>query len=428
MPGLRLTRSLENCRKDATTTDDGLEKKSITFPSPPVPSHAQYQAKSRRSRSSSQASLTVCEGRGSLVCLPSRPKRADDSNAHSTTKTAVLSQSIKHCPFLSPPIRLVVGGPESPSAETEPVTFYAHAHLLTSISDFFAAALKPTYSFNEGSQQQIWLPEERPEDIRFLLKYVYACASTHDEQEERSRILRNVTRKQATKLSVKADSYDKGNVEPKIDAGYHLLLDQSRRSGIRQDTLWHHKVNPPLDALSQWKCHVAKFKQVENCGDISELVGTPPSPPAFGPFIRLYLLAERLQISKCSLRDDICDRLLYVSQASSAVPGADDIYALFDTLPLSAWSRGLPKLVTDLYIGLNCRCLLGKEVDQGEVWHDGFLRQIIGALMEEHVNLSKLSVHGKASDDSDVPNGDFGDIHIGRLRRKWNAYSHDERQ
>ena len=94
-----------------------------------------------------------------------------------TTPSAMI---IQH--FNSPPVTLLVGGPSSPSTELHPIPFYVHADLLTSVSSFFRAAFDTKsahtasnkgWSFAESQTRMMRLPEERPEDVAYLMQWVY---------------------------------------------------------------------------------------------------------------------------------------------------------------------------------------------------------------------------------------------------------------
>ncbi|ERF72491.1 hypothetical protein EPUS_07700 [Endocarpon pusillum Z07020] len=128
-----------------------------------------------------------------LSTSPSTDKFNDGlSSYHISSPTPLHNFPPDHdiSPFSTPPVLLRVGGASSPSRETEPVSFFVHEKLLTKASAFFRAALAsrshhiknsssapPNYSghnFLEAQTRTIELPEDRPDDVRFFLKWLYS--------------------------------------------------------------------------------------------------------------------------------------------------------------------------------------------------------------------------------------------------------------
>jgi BTB/POZ domain len=171
-------------------------------------------------------------------------------NTKQNESAAVLSiskpdaQASPISPYLSPPIALIVGGPQSHKQQT----FYVHADLLTSLSPFFRAAFDnhdDQTGFAESTTLTMRLPEERPEDVAFLLEWLYMKA------------LRGVN-----------------------DAA----------------ALYHDLIDIPLQNMEKYKRERAVVQAAERHGDVSQLVIERPKPPAFGPLIRLHILADCLNI------------------------------------------------------------------------------------------------------------------------------------
>ena len=131
-----------------------------------------------------------------------------------------------------------------------------------------------------------------------------------------------------------------------------------------------------------------------------------PRPPAFGPLIRLYIIADKYDVCG-GLKEDIVDRADEVSKLSNCVPDAEDIWGLWDGVVESVDSKegeqskvSLKVKVLELYAGLNFRSMrslfaeggdevkegggneeggYGKEEDGGELemWHPTFLRDLL---------------------------------------------------
>jgi hypothetical protein len=119
--------------------------------------------------------------------LPDQPRsKVIIDHLTSTSFATAHPQPVMVSPYTTPAVRLLVGWPASPSPETEPVPFYVHADLLTDISPFSQAAFGSSVStsigdgrasstcgsttgFKESQTRPMTLPEERPDDVRYLL-------------------------------------------------------------------------------------------------------------------------------------------------------------------------------------------------------------------------------------------------------------------
>ena len=264
---------------------------------------------------------------------------------------------------MSPPITLVVGRASSPSPRSPLATFYVHAELLTNTSNFFRAAFDNHLGqagFTEASTLVMRLPEERPEDISYLLQWIYR-------------------------------------------SGYSIAL-------------YHHLVDPALAAMESYNRERAVVLKAERHGDISELIGDRPGPPAFGPLVRLWLLAERLSCDK-RLKVDICRRVREVGKTAVAVPGRDDVWRLWEGMPnlalkgvaLESKSEGallkghndatdgesgsgeeydLKTVVLDMYADMKGwrvfeESTTASEDEEGYDWHPLFMRDLVVHLLRD---------------------------------------------
>lgn len=260
-------------------------------------------------------------------------------------------------PFASPPITLIVGGPSSPSPQTPRTTFYVHADLLTSVSSFFRAAFDNHDSqagFLEASTLTMRLPEQRAEDMAYLVQWLY---------------------------------FAKGI--PTIQSLHHDLIDI------------------PLQKMEAYKCERAIVQHAEKYGEISQLISPRPRPPAFGPLIRLYVLADRLGVHG-GLKSAICTRVREVGNAAAAVPSKDDLWRLWDGVPKllgrsrEGWKatsfggamvqgeeqeEDLKSVMLEMYANMRCWAVF-EDVDvdeRGEEfhWHPLFMRALVVRLLRE---------------------------------------------
>jgi hypothetical protein len=260
-------------------------------------------------------------------------------------------------PFASPPITLIVGGPSSPSPHTPQTTFYVHADLLTSVSSFFRAAFDNHNSqagFLEASTLTMRLPEQRPEDMAYLVQWLYDSKGI-----------------------------------PTIQSLHHDLIDI------------------PLQKMEAYKRERAIVQHAEKHGDVSQLISPRPNPPAFGPLIRLYILADRLSVH-AGLKSAICRRVREVGNAAAAVPSKDDLWRLWDGVPKLLGRSGdgvkatgfggamvlggeqgedLKSVVLEMYANMR-GWVVFEDVDVDESgeefdWHPLFMRALVVRLLRE---------------------------------------------
>jgi hypothetical protein len=146
-------------------------------------------------------------------------------------------------------------------------------------------------------------------------------------------------------------------------------------------------------------------------GDISQLTVPRPTPPAFGPLVRLWLFAERLDI-RGGLRDDIVERVLDLSRLGNCVPGMEDVWVLWESgVDCGGGGGKLKDLVLDLYVGMRCWGLFRE--DAGGQWHEGFLLDLVRRFMWEvhgdwkgwRIGRGKV-IDARTGDELEDPGGD----------------------
>ena len=292
---------------------------------------------------------------------------------YATHKTNVNPRSMLHTPtitsislspFTAPPIILLVGGPASPSKETQPVPFYIHENILTSISPFFRAAfeLKSQAGFSESISRTMKLPEDRPEDFAYLLQWVYWQLSNAP--------FNAVVFGQPSQLDRKEDSgsSDLGLWHPSIDiplSHYHAYRAMKKADKVLTTVVqkmsngapylssvdamdWHfalaqqgtqHVQSQPQAALPHTLSNDVSRDNEPVLADAGSSTSQQqqkpelqrPPPPAFGPLIRLYILADKYSLPE-SLKRDICSRVRDVGKEGRCMPDADDIALLWESL------------------------------------------------------------------------------------------------
>jgi hypothetical protein len=87
-------------------------------------------------------------------------------------------------------------------------------------------------------------------------------------------------------------------------------------------------------------------------GRISRLTIPRPTPPAFRPLVRLWLLAKKLDI-RGGLMDDIVERVLEVTSLGNCVPGREVVWLLWEGVEGSSehLKGKLRQLVIDFMLG-----------------------------------------------------------------------------
>lgn len=312
---------------------------------------------SRRKTPYSQVGLTV----------PNSPDPAPTTLSHQRSDDGV-------SPFSTRPILLRVGGPQSPSRETQPVHFLVHEKLLTMSSSFFRAALasrrsatEPSHpaasGFVEAQSGTFDLPEDRPDDVRSFLRWLYAGACTEvcsacavpDPDCPTARI---------------------NNLLPRSVVPGHDTISRLHRLDI------YHRARGALFSTSPLH------------GDPSLLLPhrchRRPHPPAFGPLIRFYVLAERYQIG-LGLRDLLCDVVAEMAREGNCVPNAQDTARLWRN---TMGNNGMRRLVVDLYVGMKTEKLLRREEEEGGGWDGEFLLDLVEGMRREQRHTSEIEGRG----------------------------------
>ena len=297
----------------------------------------------------------------------------DESVAHSATPLSHKPHATRtirrpYSCFNSPPVTLFVGGVSSPSLEEEPVTFYVHADLLTNASLFFKAIFGDDGSgistggggFLESQSRTVTLPEDRPEDIAYLLQYL----SSRDLYTTNSIPISAVVEKALL---------------------YHEKIDESlqyyvrwcdMRQAMKRSGPWRDRSARRQGAPASPKTGpILHLKAVDHQQD--ELY-IRPEAPAFGPLFRLYILADKYDI-QMNLRPSIIRRVQEVGREGRCVPEREDLTLLWDGV-LEDESVGLKKAVIDMWAGMSTKNtirllkpLVNGNLMTGDQWHQGFL-------------------------------------------------------
>ena len=195
------------------------------------------------------------------------------------------------------------------------------------------------------------LPEERPDDVRFLLQWVYARAS--------------------------AAGAGGGGGSASASRG-----------------LEHELIDAPLAQLVRHRDErrVLVLAGAEANGVVDELVcPRPKQRPVFGPLVRLWLLAHKFDV-RGGLREEICERVRVVSQAGNCVPGREDVAGLWEGFFGGDGGRegegadlNLKRVMLECFVGRRTRGMFVGEKGEGGAgeWHQGFLVDLVVVLMRE---------------------------------------------
>ena len=355
------------------------------------------------SRSTSSSSYTI----GSTVVVSSSESDSDTEHTSISsfgTKYTSLKpvdratnntfSSLSHTPFTAPPVILLVGGSSSPSKETNPVPFYVHDEVLTAISPFFRAAfeLNTANTFSEGLSRTMKLPEDRPEDIAYLLQWTYwqlsnmpLIAATSELADRAALSLWHpsidipLSHYQAYKTVTKANKVVK-DLAGKMMEG-EILVSQV-------DALdWQFAIEQaPSQTVPDASVHEA---QTQTQPSNLEMKPQRPPPPTFGPLVRLFILADKYALPM-SLKQDICQRVRDVGKTGKCVPDADDIFLLWDSIYSDVdQNTDLKQVVLEMYAALSLASFRGlffghdkKANDEEDVekWHPLFMRDLMGKM------------------------------------------------
>jgi BTB/POZ domain len=321
-------------------------------------------------------------------------------------------------PFTASPITLLVGGPDSPSKEDVPVAFYVHESVVTAVSPFFRAAfdLNLRHGFSERMSRQMKLPEDRPEDFAFLLQWVYWKVSNEVTGAEDAHACAGT-----------------GLRHPSIDlplAEYNAYRERRRAERSLVEKVKEECHNPvhqlalglpfaSANGMQPLQAQVPSDGATENIESIESTTDTlaekqrlrRPAPPAFGPLIRLYTLADKYILPPL-LKRMICTRVRDVGREGRCVPDANDVALLWDSVVEEAGveerSRDNDNLKTamlDMYAGLSVKSFKvlflstaskedardgdgqggtpTPEADRAWQWHPVFMRDLMARMFEK---------------------------------------------
>lgn len=394
-------------------------------------------------------------------------------------------------PFTDPPVTLLVGGPASPSKETEPIPFYIHKNVLTAISPFFRAAfeMKPQATFSEGTSRTMKLPEDRPGDFAYLLQWVYwqlsntPCnASAHGQYSHHVSLNAPdnsalslwhpsidipLSRYQAYKATKKADKTLAGVVEkqPRPSAFFTTVNAVDWHFGLAMEP---HTQQPltQLSAQPTIEPEAVKENTLNTCHPTHPTIPRQkrlvrPLPPAFGPLIRLYVLADKYALPT-SLKQDICKRVREVGREGKCVPDADDVAMLWEDVLGDAGEghahqciggesgverMGLKDTVLEMYDALSTKSFRGlffpspatsslaeelesesavqrrprDDVDEAYRWHPVFMRDLLARKFEgDSAATTAVVSHGReVVSGRDGTLESFGELGLVRRRARF---------
>lgn len=220
--------------------------------------------------------------------------------------------------YTSPIVTLEVGGPESPSAEPYPTRFHVHRSLLIKHSTVFRAMLGSTSqphterstdsaqtSWLEAQQDVLSLPEDRASDWAMLLKWMYS--GPHPDALEILSVHQPGLGIEEIDTGVKklvAWRENNGYVrrKPRTDESDDSM---SSEDGVSEtDSDGDRRASNLMIPLIQRE---KRYASVINCGSLrasfrrNRRSAEPrPDPPALGPLIRLYILADKYLVSEDS--------------------------------------------------------------------------------------------------------------------------------
>ena len=202
-----------------------------------------------------------------------------------------------------------------PNNKARPETNYlVHKELLTSASPFFAAALNGT--FEEGLDQVVRLPEEKPEIFEWFLQWLYTGTL-------KSPAPRCYYSGQTTALSALPST-----------AGFAETRAEFTECDVLTD------------------------------GDLRNSQGSPK----YFLLLDLYSLSDRLLTTPLS--NHILSTIARLSETTNSVPTPSDTWILYDTVRDNATLR---TLILDLFVYKKTDRLLETHKDE---WHPKFLREL----------------------------------------------------
>ncbi|KAH9825850.1 PAB1-binding protein 2 [Teratosphaeria destructans] len=205
--------------------------------------------------------------------------------------------------------------------------FMVHKELLTAASPFFDAALNSTFA--EGMDNQVKLPEEKPDSFEWFLQWLYTGSLTSPHAR-----------------------FDDG--PDWVVAGHrnHTLLDPASGRLVHGSGVGF--------AVQQYAEQMARSD-----GDLRNHQGSPK----YFLLIDLFALSDRLLTTQLS--NHILSTIARLSEATNSVPTPSDTWILYDSIPDGSKLR---TLVLDLFAYKKTDRLLETHKDE---WHPRFLRELV---------------------------------------------------
>ncbi|KAK5079879.1 hypothetical protein LTR70_005317 [Exophiala xenobiotica] len=350
-------------------------------------------------------------------------------------------------------VTLSIGGPASPAQECSSLKLYIHESLLTNNSPVFRAMLsQPAQNANESlttwteaRTKNIRLPEDRVADWAVLAKWLYSGGS------ETNTLSANDV-EQLNGLSLLAQVVEK---QPGLTdstamlAAFDYVTWRQDRDSRRGKTTVDVSKPPPSSRFHPYRLHEQALEKIKagvaaedvekeldciivGAADIAGKEGRTepeaprPAPPALGPLVRLYILADKYAMDESARRSSLFEprspspassdsadaatarnpnitsikvqiilRLRAINKLANVVPDREDIERLWsniidkhDPLKLTIieiYAR-LTKKSLERIIDSNNTNITRSETDvkwsvvngaEDVEWHPGFLRQLL---------------------------------------------------
>lgn len=366
------------------------------------------------------------------------------TNTRSTTEVPDKQQmsNLAHslCPYSSPIVTLVVGGPNSPAAELSPTRFHIHEAFLHGCSPVFRSMLTPfvstefsdrgeeclqkrqgyTVPWLEARTRTISLPEDRIADWEMLSKWLY-CQSTPTRYKANCLTAATLHTCDGQDLLNCMVQGQPGLRHDDVNNAVQQYLDwlpkrkrcaatSTRQSSLAEEqevddieTKVQHHIDsrPASDGSVHFTFSTSSLAQYHE-GNIDQR----PLPPALGPLIRLYILADKyiiaesnsstssmtmtystersstrsddlIDVEEQSLKSQIALRLRAINKLAKVVPDKDDIDRLWSNVVLESHLDPLKTAILEMFARLSLSSLRRVfSQDNGE-WHAGFLRDLL---------------------------------------------------
>lgn len=207
-------------------------------------------------------------------------------------------------PFSYQPVLLLVG--------PERYGIYVHEEFLTSVSEYFRAALDTrvpanlsqsrtlSAGFIESITKVIELKEDDVEDLRYFVQWLYSTRSN-------SEVIPFTSIPSTKSPSESDDNFIPTAVQARAAAAHSCPTTGSFAAA--KDALKHKRINPHLNEDSR------------KAGNL----------PSFGPLIRLYFLADRLCVpDSVGLKDHILDQFQWVAITGNVVPTVGNVRDIYE--------------------------------------------------------------------------------------------------